>query len=167
MRQRTQPRPSTFSFGGHLFEWPEADGKTAPLQKAPDSWQELFASNHFRDPDIALTTLETCKRGHQFTLERAPRLSLFLDTTLPTPVFQSKQQAVSALIVKRQPLTTGLRLVGTRTGARADTVINVRVPQGECQDHRSFDLQPIPVRQGPNPARPPPQPYRCHEARRK
>ncbi len=116
MRQHTQPRPSTFSFGGHLFEWPEADGKTAPLQKAPDSWQELFASNHFRDPDIALTTLEACKRGHQFTLERAPRLSLFLDMTLPTPVFQSKQQAVSALIVKRQPLTTGLRLVGTRTG---------------------------------------------------
>ncbi len=74
------PPRRRISLAAALFGFPAAPGRSTPQLQAPDSWLELFTSEH-ADAGVFLGIFTSCRAGRDWALATAPQLNVTLDYT--------------------------------------------------------------------------------------
>ncbi len=124
-------RGSRFSLAAALFGWPHAPGHAAPEQHAPDSWLVQFREHHAVPESSVLNGLFTaCTSGRDWVLEAAPKVTLTLDTTVPTQEWDEWNRRINTLrpaLSARGVKPLGLTLLCNASGHTSSAVIPVAV----------------------------------------
>ncbi len=130
--------PQRISLAAAVFDFPAPPGHSTPQQNVPDSWLELFISEH-ADAGVFLGVFTSCRAGRAWALRTAPQLQVALDCT-STGGFASQQrmlQAVWAALRTRstQPglarASVTVKLEDTPESAIAAGVLLGSLPQAE------------------------------------
>ncbi len=129
------PRRRRFSLAAALFDFPAAPGRSAPQQRAPDSWLELFTSKH-ADDEVFLGIFQSCRAGRDLVLCRAPQARARLDCTAA--------QSLAGWMRQLTAVWAGLRTRSTQAGAERASVTVRLGDTPECAKAAALLLGTLP-----------------------
>ncbi len=144
-------REGRFPLATALFDWPASNDCAAPDQYAPETWKASFDEHQAADRGVLCGLFRSCTSGRDYVLQRAPTITLTLDTTVsqePT-AWLSRISTLRQILSARGSRPVHLTVVcdDTEHSAAAASVIgalgdSVAVAELRVKDKTPYDEQP-------------------------